>query len=112
MLAWIFFQGVESVLALCVQTPKVGDVPLGGIGSSALFLEDSGLGPEPVLPTRYGNGIDNKVLPAALFVLAWYLSLAPHVFLPKCAGMTISLSCFLCTCTVCSMWWIFTAMSG
>lgn len=71
------FKVSRANLALCVQTPKVGDVPLGGIGSSALFLEDSGLGPEPVLPTRYGNGIDNKVLPAALFVLSWYLSLAP-----------------------------------
>ncbi|KAK9915279.1 hypothetical protein WJX75_007044 [Coccomyxa subellipsoidea] len=51
-------------------TPKVGDVPLGGIGSSALFLEDSGLGPEPVLPTRYGNGIDNKVFDDYLQQLA------------------------------------------
>ena len=53
-------------MGLFAQTPKVGDVPLGGIGSSALFTEDSGLGPEPVLPSRYGNGVDNKVPPAAL----------------------------------------------
>ncbi len=54
---------------LCAQTPKVGDVPLGGIGSSALFTEDSGLGPEPVLPSRYGNGVDNRVLSSASCML-------------------------------------------
>ncbi|EIE26899.1 hypothetical protein COCSUDRAFT_64712 [Coccomyxa subellipsoidea C-169] len=51
-------------------TPKVGDVPLGGIGSSALFTEDSGLGPEPVLPSRYGNGVDNRVFDDYLQQLA------------------------------------------
>ncbi|BDA43116.1 Dynamin-2B [Coccomyxa sp. Obi] len=45
-------------------TPKTGDVPLGGIGSSLNFTEDSTLGPEPLIwnsPNRYGNGVDNKV---------------------------------------------------
>lgn len=49
----------------CVQTPKIGDVPLGGIGSSLNFTEDSTLGPEPLIwnsPNRYGNnGMGNKV---------------------------------------------------
>lgn len=50
----------------CLQTPKTGDVPLGGIGSSVDFTEDSTLGPEPLIwnsPSRYGNnGMGNKVL--------------------------------------------------
>ncbi len=54
----------DSVVLYYLQTPKIGDVPLGGIGSSVNFTEDSTLGPEPLIwnsPNRYGNGVDNKV---------------------------------------------------
>jgi len=44
-----------------MQTPKVLDVPQGGIGSSMLFAEDSTLGPEPLLPKRFGGPADSKV---------------------------------------------------